>query len=207
MKKFLIIVVVIVVAGIVGINLWVESVRNKGVEENYNAGISLIKEGKYQEANLKLCHFIPNGVSMPSDSNYRNFKYADKAKALAYYASAQRLLQENNISLAAYSLHQIPDNYNGEFAKEIKQLKDQVFENENKLIQAKIKSDEDRKKEREKERASKIYIGDSEYKVLELWGEPQRKNRTVTGNGVHEQWVYGNKYIYIDNGTVTAFQD
>lgn len=40
------------------------------------------------------------------------------------------------------------------------------------------------------------------------WGEPKDINRTITQYGVTEQWVYPDyKYIYFDNGVVTAIQD
>jgi hypothetical protein len=40
------------------------------------------------------------------------------------------------------------------------------------------------------------------------WGIPKDKNRTTTADGVSEQWVYSsNKYVYLDDGIVTAIQD
>ena len=43
------------------------------------------------------------------------------------------------------------------------------------------------------------------------WGEPSDINRTTTQYGVSEQWVYntysGTKYIYLDDGIVTAIQE
>ena len=40
------------------------------------------------------------------------------------------------------------------------------------------------------------------------WGYPESKNVTETQGGTHEQWVYpGGKYVYFDNGVVTAIQD
>ena len=40
------------------------------------------------------------------------------------------------------------------------------------------------------------------------WGEPEDINRTTTDYGVYEQWVYSNyRYIYFDNGIVTAIQE
>lgn len=40
------------------------------------------------------------------------------------------------------------------------------------------------------------------------WGEPKDINKTTTKYGVHEQWVYGNgRYIYLDDGVVTAIQE
>ncbi len=41
-----------------------------------------------------------------------------------------------------------------------------------------------------------------------LWGLPQYINKTTTANSVSEQWVYdSNRYIYFDNGIVTAIQE
>ncbi|MFD2746899.1 tol-pal system YbgF family protein [Paenibacillus yanchengensis] len=40
------------------------------------------------------------------------------------------------------------------------------------------------------------------------WGKPNDINRTTTKYGTSEQWVYShNRYIYIDDGLVTAIQD
>ena len=39
------------------------------------------------------------------------------------------------------------------------------------------------------------------------WKNPEKVNQTITLNGKHEQWVYsGDKYVYFDNGVVTAIQ-
>ncbi len=44
-----------------------------------------------------------------------------------------------------------------------------------------------------------------------IWGEPDKINKTTTEYGVSEQWVYkysdGNKYVYLDDGIVTAIQE
>ena len=52
-------------------------------------------------------------------------------------------------------------------------------------------------------------IGMSELDVkMSSWGEPNEINRTETKYGVREQWVYDNgKYIYLDDGIVTAIQE
>jgi hypothetical protein len=40
------------------------------------------------------------------------------------------------------------------------------------------------------------------------WGNPREINRTTTAYGVSEQWVYSDyRYIYLDDGIVTAIQD
>jgi len=39
------------------------------------------------------------------------------------------------------------------------------------------------------------------------WRDPDQVHRTVVGNNVHEQWVYGSDYIYFENGILTAWQE
>ena len=40
------------------------------------------------------------------------------------------------------------------------------------------------------------------------WGKPNDINTTITNYGTSEQWVYGNgRYIYFDDGVVTAIQE
>ncbi|PPA85015.1 hypothetical protein C4A75_09565 [Brevibacillus laterosporus] len=52
-------------------------------------------------------------------------------------------------------------------------------------------------------------IGMTKEEVLNsAWGKPNNINKTTTANGVHEQWVYSiKKYVYFDNGYVTAIQE
>jgi putative ABC transport system substrate-binding protein len=38
------------------------------------------------------------------------------------------------------------------------------------------------------------------------WGRPNHINRTITANGISEQWVYGGGYLYFNNGILTAMQ-
>lgn len=52
-------------------------------------------------------------------------------------------------------------------------------------------------------------IGMTSNEVLNTyWGKPDKVNRTTTAYGTSEQWVYGiSKYVYLENGKVTAIQD
>lgn len=58
-------------------------------------------------------------------------------------------------------------------------------------------------------RARQVRIGMSYCSVFAAIGRPVRHNRTVTSRGEHYQWVYENpkRFIYLDNGVVTAYQD
>jgi len=57
----------------------------------------------------------------------------------------------------------------------------------------------------------RVAVGMSAVQVQTSWGQPTSVNRTVTGNGTTEQWVYrqGNakaNYVYLDDGIVRSFQ-
>lgn len=55
--------------------------------------------------------------------------------------------------------------------------------------------------------AEKIRIGMSHCALYAAWGEPDRVNRSVGIWGVHTQEIYGNAYVYVQNGKVTGWQD
>ena len=63
------------------------------------------------------------------------------------------------------------------------------------------------KDELHRKRTHGVSIGMNADDVLQSsWGKPERVNKTRTAAGMHEQWVYRNNYIYLDNGIVTAIQ-
>ena len=63
--------------------------------------------------------------------------------------------------------------------------------------------------ERARKKAAKkagVSVGMSQQEVLESsWGRPERVNRRVTANGVHEQWAYsGYNYLHFEDGVLTS---
>lgn len=109
--------------------------------------------------------------------------------------------------------------------KKLKEIDNQnKIKKEQKLEQLRIEEQEKRK-QAEKERLKKlinkygkikgqkvfdgyIWLGMTKKMVKESWGIPNDINKTVGSWGVHEQWVYSNnKYIYIENGVLTSWQD
>lgn len=53
----------------------------------------------------------------------------------------------------------------------------------------------------------KVQIGMTKQMCLDSWGEPNDVNTTIVANKTHEQWVYGyDRYLYFDNGILTAIQ-
>jgi hypothetical protein len=57
--------------------------------------------------------------------------------------------------------------------------------------------------------AHQVVVGMGAAQVVAAWGQPREKNRTTTANHVREQWVYGDaqRFVYLDDGLVTAIQD
>jgi len=51
-----------------------------------------------------------------------------------------------------------------------------------------------------------IHRGMIAEQVKAAWGKPQRINETVGAWGTHEQWVYGDTYVYFENGLMTSWQ-
>jgi len=175
-------IIVLAIGGCMASNSIEESQKK---EEKYNEAIESLRKHDYQKATLMLL-----------GETYK------ESKLLYEFAEAEQK-KETDPKMTQYYLKSIPDTYKGEFSDEIKTLR----ESTKGKAEEQIKKEQKIEKEQKKEHESKVYIGDSQYKVLDLWGNPQRKNRTVVGNVVHEQWIYGNTYIYIENGVVTAFQD
>jgi len=56
-------------------------------------------------------------------------------------------------------------------------------------------------------KGGRIKPGMTKDEVLLSWGPPGSKNRTVTAETTHEQWIYNRTYVYFDNDVMTAFQD
>ena len=55
--------------------------------------------------------------------------------------------------------------------------------------------------------AKKIWLGMTSAMAVESWGRPEDINRSVGAWGTHEQWVYGDTYLYFENGVLTSWQD
>lgn len=57
-------------------------------------------------------------------------------------------------------------------------------------------------------KAGSIKLGLSSCAARAVMGaDPQRINRSVGSYGVHEQWVYGDMYLYFEDGILTSWQD
>jgi hypothetical protein len=52
-----------------------------------------------------------------------------------------------------------------------------------------------------------IFVGMSSDEAEASWGAPERKHRSVGSWGIHEQWVYGNQYLYFEDGKLSSWQE
>lgn len=52
----------------------------------------------------------------------------------------------------------------------------------------------------------KIEIGMNKNMVRDAWGLPDNINKSTGSYGTHEQWVYGDRYLYFQNGKLTSTQ-
>lgn len=53
----------------------------------------------------------------------------------------------------------------------------------------------------------RIWIGMTKTMLIESWGTPSDINRSVGAWGIHEQCVYYNANVYVENDKVTSWQD
>ena len=54
--------------------------------------------------------------------------------------------------------------------------------------------------------AKKVGLGMSTDDVIASWGKPDHVNTTLTAYGKTEQWIYGDAYLYFDDGRLSAYQ-
>jgi hypothetical protein len=167
-------------------------------EQMYTEGIQYIDSGNYERAMATLARF--------KDGKYNTEEKYRDAQVISLYASARRWEYAPGINYRdAYKfslseLDKIPNDYSGKYAEDIISFRGKV--------QGRLDTYTRADKQAMEERKTKVFIGDSDSKVIQVYGEPIRKNRTATGNTVREQWVYNNGvYIYIENGTVVAWQN
>ncbi|TPG68257.1 hypothetical protein EEL32_08315 [Brevibacillus laterosporus] len=123
-------------------------------------------------------------------------------KSIYHYLSFIKK-EKSNIVEATQHLYEIPKEYDSYYSDEIK-LAWKKYKIVPKTI---VKSNSDTSS------SSRTFliptIGMTKEEVLNsAWGKPKSINKTTTATTVHEQWVYSvSRYVYFDNGYVTAIQE
>lgn len=164
--------------------------REEQKQKELQITIDLIKSEKFEEATYKLAqasidHLYPQEV-------------------LYHYATARNDENKGYKFSVTSDLAYIDPDYNGVLADEIKNFANKYMNKGEWQIQYKSMQ-----QAIAKTALPEPKIGMTANEVRNSrWGSPRDINRTKTANGVHEQWVYsGNRYVYLDNGVVTAIQD
>jgi len=95
-------------------------------------------------------------------------------------------------------------------AKKLKELEEERELKERKVAWAELEKKYIKKYGEEvykKLQKRKYWVGmNMEMATISL-GSPDDTNRTVGSWGVHEQWVYGNLYLYFENGKLASYQN
>lgn len=85
-----------------------------------------------------------------------------------------------------------------------------IYVNDPKRIAAERKKTKQKAAQAAKVKKAKggVRIGMTQKQVLSSnWGKPDRVNKTITENVVHEQWIYvDSNYLYFENGILTTIQ-
>lgn len=203
------IIAVVFVCLISAFYVWSEESEREYAEAQYIKAVEFIKQEKYHDASVALVNYYSYGK--PKNPKNHN---------LYCYVIAKKDMNEHDYSGAGYIIERIVDSSAiNEFyyedlltikktIKKEKNIKDEKYKAE---LQAQREKEKDKQKKEEEEHKKHLYIGDTEDKITELWGNPDSVNRHVSSYGTTKQYVYyrGNKMIciYTENGIITDFQD
>lgn len=174
--------------------------------------IDQIKEDKYT---LVVKTIKETDWSKATDSDWQTIRellfeiddYKDEHILSSYISSLKYYIDGNE--RMALEFIDIDKNYNGVLGKEVNILRETLNNTETGKSIAESKKWLEEYENSQKDKPQEPRIGMTEEEVLKSsWGKPNKVNRTTTANTVYEQWVYGsNRYVYLDNGIVTAIQD
>lgn len=164
-------------------------------EKVYKNGILLIENNKLDDAlgELTKVYSYKDSIVL-SDYLYAKREYEDFL----------RKDTTTTATLISKCIDKIPDDYQGDLSELILKSKKNIKKEIN---------------EKKEEKEIKIYITRDKPRIgmtkMEVeqstWGYPYDINKTTTEYGVNEQWVYkvynNYKYVYLDDGIVTAIQE
>jgi hypothetical protein len=177
----------------------VEINKEEKSKNDQNEAVQLIKQEDYQSAYMKV-----------ADNK------SDEGRALYNFAKGRDWMKDGtelNKRVALNYFADIPMDYNGVLATEIKNFKlqymtsDKWIEKYNELLKRKSELANYKVTTTTTRKNPAIGMTTDEVKNS-TWGSPEKINKTTMSNGTSEQWVYSiDKYIYFENGKVSAIQE
>lgn len=166
----------------------------------------------------KLTSKIENGVlqSFSDDIRFGYFGEDEELQAIYWYKDALKA-KEKEKSLPIYKLYSnVSPTYSGKYSKEIqnivKENSSMVLWEENYHQRAVEKKPRQPKQPKQPKPSPSIkmaepFIGMTDYEVLKsTWGRPSKINKTESINGIREQWVYSNGYLYFEDHYLVSIQ-
>ncbi|WP_438496713.1 hypothetical protein [Paenibacillus sp. IHBB 3054] len=128
----------------------------------------------------------------------RDMNNNTELNAMYYFAQTMDAFY-NDGNMMNYYFEQIPLEYKEHYGKLLKE--------EQKEYIASLQEELDAEKTKYKDKPP--VIGETKEQLkTSSWGLPYDINKTTTGDNVSEQWVYDDgKYVYLDDGIVTAIQE
>lgn len=185
-------------------------------EKDYKKGLSFLNQ--LSNINFANDQFKVDVIKLRSISNIKIGNYDDAIKdlisyenedkdfkVLYLYAMALREEKAKNMYDVGLHLSAIPADYKGNLSKDVQKTKVRL-KKAIKLYEKDLSYLVD--KSMQKTNNNYPSIGMADYELEEVWGKPEKINRTTTAYGVKEQWVYsGNRYVYLEDHYITAIQD
>ena len=179
-------------------------------ENAYPIAVEYAKNGEWKQCIKAIALYRENSSHTALDGTTN-----DKYTIIYDYASAQKNYAENNYSQAEFSMKDIPENYQGDLANEIKQFRATLVAkglNPYPYTQDEINKQKEWHEKMRREATLELDVGDPESKIKERYGKPDEVNQTIVktlfGKEVQKQYVYSSKnvYVYTTDGKVTAIQ-
>ena len=216
-KKKIVLVLIIILLGIITGIYGTKAINTKSTNK-YDKFIdsyeSNLKDGRYAEALSSLNS--ANEISRVDGYSEKRSECEMLKTSLSSYKSGERAVELKNYDLAIMEFKNVNEKDKERYELAQQKIKEIIPKNiekikkdneELKAQQEMQQRTEEFQKEMKKMRG--ITIGMSQQDVLDsIWGQPEDINKTTTKYGVSEQWVYsGYRYIYFDNGIVTAIQE
>ncbi len=131
---------------------------------------------------------LPAGISVivtGSDEDYYKVKYDDYEGYIFKKHADLEMTQPENIEVPEQEARQQEDARENEPAREMTR-----FEYLEKKYGTRLAAQMN---------AGKIWKGMTSQMVLDSWGQPQKINRSVSGNISREEWIYRNTWLFIEN--------
>jgi len=142
-----------------------------------------------------------------------DYKLTPSDDPVLSYLNAQICLSKGRKDDVSFWIRHIDPNYGGELSEEIRHfVLSNYTESQWRKLHFEWRSEEYASAKLHEEvreyNSRKPRIGmTAEEARNSTWGKPKKINKTTTEYGTSEQWVYGSRYLYFEDGVLSAIQE